>query len=687
MPRHRLTLPLAAAASALLLVTAPVTAQDATPQKPAWHALPAETMLALRVPQPRAFAQTLRQRTRLGAVAFSDERFERIRRLLVEQAGEEWDSFQRELNRYGLSEEDLPRLFDGPQGLAVVPVFTADPSREAPLFFVLAWADYEPELAGRLMTAIERSFEDRREEMAGARRTDFELAGHRVSHYSTPQFGPDREMTWDMPEDWQNMSQEEMDAHWESQRKQAEEAQTVEVDRTNVLLTRMGGRVLAAVGGPQSAERVRQMLAEGRTEIDWDEVTHVEALTELFGRFVAGQGGEDGAFAGRMLGVAGLRDALPTGVPMFELLFDFPRVRELVDESARRDAAEGSAEVQRVLRMLGLDGLGTIAIRYGLDGHVMRGGIFVESPAPRRGLLELLDQPTMSPEPPAWVAADVGDYSHLSFDLAAAYAHIKRLVLDEFGQQAEQGFQMAEGAVMGWTQTELSAVLASLGHEHRFLTYQPRLVEVEMPDFEQPFNEQTGQWPTKTQPVPQNRFSYVAAVGDEGIWQRVMQALGGFAGMSQGAMKYSEEQGFAGWRVEEDTMPVGLFLGKGFLSLSFGQGVTEQTLAMLRSPGQGAAQLRQSDLFREGAALINLRDGLLFQISNLNQQILGTIDMVSAVFDTAVPAENREQADTWLDVLPTREEMDGMFGVGIGQGYVTDHGLVLENALQLTPAE
>jgi len=45
-PRHRLTRPLAAAVSLLLVlvVTAPATAQGATPQKPAWHALPAETI-------------------------------------------------------------------------------------------------------------------------------------------------------------------------------------------------------------------------------------------------------------------------------------------------------------------------------------------------------------------------------------------------------------------------------------------------------------------------------------------------------------------------------------------------------------------------------------------------------------------------------------------------------------------
>ena len=54
---------------------------------------------------------------------------------------------------------------------------------------------------------------------------------------------------------------------------------------------------------------------------------------------------------------------------------------------------DSSGEAAKVIDGLGIDSLGALAMRSVLDGTIMRSGFFLAAPAPREGLLALLDQP------------------------------------------------------------------------------------------------------------------------------------------------------------------------------------------------------------------------------------------------------------------------------------------------------
>ena len=60
-------------------------ASDAT--RPSSQCLPDETVLLARIPNGRAFFDALRQRTQLGAILLSDERFDRVMKVIREQGG------------------------------------------------------------------------------------------------------------------------------------------------------------------------------------------------------------------------------------------------------------------------------------------------------------------------------------------------------------------------------------------------------------------------------------------------------------------------------------------------------------------------------------------------------------------------------------------------------------------------
>ena len=94
----------------------PATAADL---KPSWTCLPEETVALLRIPGGNAVAESLKTRTKLGALLFNPERIDRLGDLLGEQGREEWDEFTQELAKYDLKISDLGLLLAGEAGLAI----------------------------------------------------------------------------------------------------------------------------------------------------------------------------------------------------------------------------------------------------------------------------------------------------------------------------------------------------------------------------------------------------------------------------------------------------------------------------------------------------------------------------------------------------------------------------------------
>ncbi|HKI16889.1 MAG TPA: DUF1559 domain-containing protein, partial [Isosphaeraceae bacterium] len=77
---------------------------------------------------------------------------------------------------------------------------------------------------------------------------------------------------------------------------------------------------------------------------------------------------------------------------------------------------------------LGLDGVKQIELRWGFQGEALMSVLRVVAPAPRRGLLSLLDQPTFGIHSLPPVPANVTGFTVLSIDLAKSYDEIVALV-------------------------------------------------------------------------------------------------------------------------------------------------------------------------------------------------------------------------------------------------------------------
>lgn len=85
-----------------------------------------------------------------------------------------------------------------------------------------------------------------------------------------------------------------------------------------------------------------------------------------------------------------------------------PALRALLDISA--------IPMPPQARQLGLDGLKQVEVRFGFDGNQLRSELKVAAPAPRQGLLALLDIPALDKTALATVPADATSFTAFSFD-------------------------------------------------------------------------------------------------------------------------------------------------------------------------------------------------------------------------------------------------------------------------------
>lgn len=665
-------------------------AAEGTPAKPSWHCLSENTVAAVHLPDPAGFAVAMEQRTRIGQLLFAEQRRAALREGIAELMGDEWEEMLEFLGRYEMEPEDLLTLAGGGGGAALT--LEPRPGRE-PVVVLLTWAEPGADLAQRIVSAADKAAADALEEGAALERYDIELAGQAVMHLSFPVEGLDQDLSWDVPDNWMEMSQEEQQEHWERQTQRREEAETIVTDRTHLMLTRMGGRLLMATTFPQSEQRVQRMEADARAQLDWDELTGLEEASGVFARFLTRHDGEDGRFVQDMRRTPGLLAALPAGESLAEVYANPPAVLRVLQESGTDDDAESMEEMVQTLGELGLDGIGPLALKMSLDANVFRSDGFGSVPAPRRGILELLEQPALPAEPAEWVSTEATGYAHMSLDLAELYRRIREQMIAEGDDDVRAGFEWTEQWVEAQTRLPLIDILGSLGHRHMFASFESRVVEVEQPDYSQ-FDPETGDVPTETVEQPQPRMAFVWELREPQVWEQLFQLIGMWASMAPPEMVQAvEEQGFSGWRMEEGAMAMGLFRGRGHLLITLGEEVAEMMFAMLRTPPTGEAALHRSALRADADRVLPPRPGVYYSITDYNRTLLETRNMFLTGFEqgftaaggAAGPADSSRSLLEQL--LPEEAELDGAVGVLVSQGYLTEDGLVLESALDLPPAE
>lgn len=656
--------------------------------------LPEETVAAVRVSSISNTLTMLRERTRLGAELLSDERINALVEMAKEMGDDaDFDEMIKELAKVGLKPDDIKLLGKGD---VVFSMILENRPNRLPLMVGMSWVEPGEEHAVRFFQAIGQGVEKMLEEDKDAiRRVDRTIAGARVMHLSIPEvrkhvpadFWEVPPQVWEMPEAQINEFFRERQAAYDA----IEEA---EVDRVNLMIAVHGGKLVFVNTFPQNADDVAKMrAAAGGQAIDFDDVTGANRAAAILAQFLQSHGRPvTGGFMARMNAVPGLTQAMPRGDRLYEAYINMPPLMRLAHEQlAKEDENAG-----RIFQATGLTSLGPIAFGASLDRNIVRQGALISLPAQRTGLLTLLEQRELPPAAPAWVPADVESYGHVSFDLGRAYDTIKRMVIDA-SPEAEMMFGMAEGGMQGQFGLTPSELLGSMGHAHHFLSWGTRIKKGELEMFESPVDTLLAIiWRPTNEPTVRKLFDGLKAMSEQ------------FGGEGP---QMVEEQGFTGMRIEEMGQNIGFFLGRGFLTMAMGEGITEKTLALLRR-GEAANSLAAGPLTTRARQLLNLRPGMAYFISDMNKSMVDLREMIMAEVgqsnammlpdltdgDEEHMAEMREwvererkeaaeRAEKLGKLLPTAEQLRGIFGVSVGQIYLTREGLIYEDASELAPKQ
>lgn len=630
---------------------AAVPARAADP-RPSWECLPAQTAVMARLPQPREFVETLKARTKFGGTLLGEHRLERIGKLLLDRlrrdgAGEGVDE---SLAKYGLEKSDMAAVFKGDMGFGVV-VQRRDEGRP-PLQMVLAWLEPGAGPAERLVAAGRQILEERQAEGdAAPRRIDLEMAGHDVLWVKEPVMGLDvGDLAIEAGDD-------DIEGQVEALQERIKAAVTEQTGLAHSFVTRIGGRLLVGQTIPVSA-------SGGDGDRDWDAESGADEAKETFLRFLAAHAAAGAAPLADILGMPGARATLPEGLTFIDVVVDPRPFRAAFGDVE-------SAEVAKFLEKIGLGTVGPFAWRQTLDGGLFHQGMFLSMPAPRRGLMQVLDQPCDPSEPPPFASNEAVSLTQVSLDLGKAYQTVREVLVAAGGEEAGNMFMTAEAQAQGWLGLELPRFLSALGSRHWIVDYPPRIAAAVAA------GRESGAVAASLGDA--NRGAVVWQVTDEAPFRKVLRQMAPLAG---GELK--DEQGFGVIRVPGGAVAVGM----NHLVVAIGDDSLERTLAGIRNPPAGEASLLEGDAMRRAAKLLPLGPARMFAVGDATRTggtLGGLREMAANMEPDDVPDRYRELLTGLKDALPTAAEMEGMFGVSVSTMRMTDDGLALRSAWEMPP--
>ena len=650
-------------ASVVLLLTA--TSAIAGGLRPSWECLPEETAVLLHMPQPAEFLEAIRDRTKFGALAMSEPRLQGFWKLLLDKfrsdgAAGELEDLDEALGRYDLRQEDLPAAFRGDVGAGFV-VRRRDAGLP-PLVMMLMWLEPGEESAARMVTAAQRKLEEdiAEDETGTTKRVDLEMAGHEVLWMVEPVMGIDP-TGLDLGDVKINEDDEEaIEKRLAELQARVRNAKLVKTGHTYGFLARLGGRL--AVGQtlpatPSAAQRAAE-------ERDFDVEGGAEDAKETFERFLAAHTDTGRSPLAEVLETPGMAGALPQGLSLLDVVIDPRVVMKAFDDEPTKAG----------LAMIGAESLGPIAWRQTLDEGRYRSGIFASLPAPRTSLMRILDQECDASEVPSFVNREAIDFTQISLDLGKAYETVKEYAVSQRdGEQAANMFAAVEMQAQGWLGVELPRLLTSLGSRHWIVSYPPRVAEA-FAEARRARGQNGGQQARQIA----DRVAVIWRITDDAPFGKILQRLAGMAGGD-----LQEEQGFRGVRIPDGPA---VFLGQDHLVVGIGADSLEKTLTAIRNPPAGESSLRESDVPRRAADLLPLEPARMFGVSD-SSRAGGTLGMLRDMVLSLVPEDVEEPYRDLLagvqKILPSDEEMEGMFGVGATTLRADDNGVSLQTAWEM----
>jgi hypothetical protein len=617
--------------------------------RPTWECLPDDTALMVRLPNAAGFVAALRERTRFGAVVLEPRRLWQVTKLLAPRlvAGDPGNGpatsdppdMETRLARYGLTTADLVAGLERESGIAVV--IRSRPQGGQPLVLNLAWTEPGEGTAGRLVAAFHKQLEeDPVDDGEPWRRLDLRLAGHEVTQAS-------RSLTrLDLGE--LNVAPDLDQAGLEALRRElAERARTaprVSAGRIDTFMTNLAGRLIAGQAISTSDEEADESRA-------------------LFERFLAAHESERPAALADLFRGAAVRDTLPSGDTLADIV---------VDPRAFLRALDDDEQGARLVRAAGLDQLGPVVWRHAFSDGGYRQGLVLALPAPREGLMRILDQECDPAEVPPFVTSEATDFTQISLDLGKAYATIRELVAAEGGEQVANMIGAGEMQALGWLGVDIAGLLSALGTRHWILTFPTEVAA--MLDEARKTRTDDG---LQTLPAA-DRMALVWQLTDEAPFAKLLQRLAPLAGGD-----VSDEQGFRGLRLPGD---VGVFVGRDHAVVAVGETTAEATLTAIRHPPVGAASLRETTAVRRSRDMLAAGPTRVFSVGDASRHggLLGLArDIASRLEPADVPPDFRGTLRELQSLLPTAAEMEGMFGVAASVVQVTRDGVTYRSAWEM----
>jgi len=670
--KRRLTSFLSVTAVTMILAGQSLFAAD--PVRPSIECLPDDTFAAIRIPDGQAFMDALRANTKLGKVMFSKERIDKVFSESKARQPEGYNKLAAEMAKYGLKPEDLREMLTGDSGIAIS---LLNRKQQKPQTLMMVWFQPQGDMGKKVYTAIQKGAAD----SAGDEkivRTDLKIEGVDVMRLVVPRFEAQVDMP-EIPDNFDEMKPEEREAWFKAQAEKAKNPKKVKVGEDVNFVALLGNRIistslvpsdddLALEEGPQAAVKA----------IDAQSIDQVQAV---FGAFLKAHlpSGKPTGFLDRMNKTPGLQQSMPKGVVLAEGFMDIkPPLMQGMEQGVVSNGQD-PAEAKKLAATMGIDTMGPMAFRSTLDGNLSNTAFFFSAPAPRKGILTLLDQPELKPEPASWATSNLASYVHWSFDLAKAYKLARDLSVQIQGPEADMNFQQIEAGSQQMLKADVATVLGSLGVQHSIGMY-PVEIPANKPVDPDAADEQTP-------------LAIVWRLTDQNIWNAVMQQLAQFVPMMGGAVQQADEQGFTGFRsVPSPAMPMegAIMTGKNYLMLAVGPKVAEQTLSALNTPPAGEASLKDGKLYAQAKKVMTLKPGVLFGLNNndksgeqLIQGILAGFEQGLAQGNNISPKDAQAMTDLLRSILPKPEEMKGVYGVAVTQGFTNANGLVVESITEL----
>jgi len=613
----------------------------AAADRPSWQSLPDNTLFTARAPNLTGFVDAMKTRTKLGAIVTDEQRWTDFRKLLEDEAGEDWEKFTAGYEKIGLTPDVLWKSAAGEIGYAGLLV---DDGTPIPGYVGLAWMQCGDEAAAKWLAALDAKLDEQEAGPNAIRREDLDLAGRKVIHLTIPSTAP-KQGSLNLGVGVGTQGGLPLDAALQIADKAAA-AERTEVAQTHVLVARRSDGLVFAHA---SVDVVR----DDDTPAARTPAAVVDMIRSSFAAFLESHSGRDESNVQSWQQTAGLADALPEGETLVDVLVDTRRLAALL----KQPEAE---EVWTLVQAAGLDAVGPVGYRVVLDGTVLRSGLFASVPAPRQGLQTLLDQPATKPEPAPWVNNSVVGYQHIHCDLGKAYALIAQTVRTHF-PRGQGALDTLETQSQAFLMTDPTTLLSALGRSHTILTYLP----VVAADAEAREDDDSAQ---------RTATAFVWLVPDEAIWRRLISLL------AQAASKpLATEQGFTGLRYDEKELSGGWFIGNGYMLLAIGKGVTEKALSNLRSTPRNDEALRNMPHARRAAELLTPATSITYDLTDG----AGLLNFADGVMRRAFADASDADAAKLKSIWPTREELQGTIGVSVSAVSVDVDGVTYRSILEL----